>query len=61
MEMLTNIMVFLDVIPFSLAGRHPHFRGMGVSVFRREDLSFFLIMTGLYCYTKHYNVYGFHI
>jgi hypothetical protein len=32
-----------------------------MSVFRREDFSFFLTMTGLYYYTKHYCVYGFHI
>jgi len=53
-EIPTNIMVFWDVIPFSLADRYQRFRGMAVSVCRREDFAFFLTMTGLYFYTTHY-------
>ena len=54
MAMPTNIMVFWDVIPFSLADRYQYFRGMAVSIYKTEDFSFFLTMTGLYFYTTHY-------
>jgi len=49
-----NIMVFWDVIPFSLAEWYQCFRGMAVPIYRSEDFSFFLKMTGLYFYTMHY-------
>jgi hypothetical protein len=51
MAMPTDIMVFWDVIPFSLAERYQNFRVMDISIYSREDFSFFLIMTDLYFYT----------
>lgn len=60
MAMPTNIMVFWDVIPFSLADTYQRFKGIAMSVYRREDFSFFLTMTYITLSTT-YCVYVFHM